>query len=336
MTVIGNSSAPTSPDEPTMRAALLRGCRAPSVHNSQPWRWFFDGARLHLFSDPERQLPVADPQGRQLVISCGAVLDHVRTVFAALGWHTDVVRLPDLAHPDLLATIEFRPWDDPSTSTTAHAAAVERRYTDRLPMRAPEGWDAMTPVVLGEMAASHGVDFDMLPDNARDRLATASEQSAALHRYDMEYQTELRWWTGHDRPADGIPPAALPTDTELTRVGVARSFPPVRHPTHRPDAVDQSALIMLSTAADSPPQWLRTGEALSAILLECTVAGWSTCPLTHITETSAGRSLLQGFTTNRGNPQVLLRVGTAPDTDRPPATPRHPLTGVFTEHPHEH
>ncbi|MFF2083582.1 Acg family FMN-binding oxidoreductase [Nocardia sp. NPDC058176] len=333
MTVLGNSSAPTTPDEPTMRAALLRGCRAPSVHNSQPWRWFFDGARLHLFSDPERQLPVADPEGRQLVISCGAVLDHVRTIFAALGWHTDVVRLPDPDHPDLLATIEFRLWEDPATGSTVHAAAIERRYTDRLPMLIPERWDAMTPVVLREMAATHDVDLDMLPDSARARLATASEQSAALHRYDMEYQTELRWWTGHDRPADGIPPAALPTETELARVGVARSFPPVRHPAHRAEAIDQSYLILLSTAEESPLQWLRTGEALSAILLECTVAGWATCPLTHITETSAGRALLQGFTTNRGNPQVLLRVGTAPENDRPPATPRHPLTEVFTEHP---
>lgn len=331
MTVSDDSSIPLSPDEPTLRAALLRGCRAPSVHNSQPWRWFFDGARLHLFSDPERQLPVADPHGRQLLISCGAVLDHVRTVFAALGWHTDLTRLPNLDQPDHLATLTFGPGADPPAATTARAAAIERRYTDRLPMRAPEAWDDMTPVVLREMAAAHEVDLDVLPDGTRTRLATASEQSAALHRYDMEYQTELRWWTGHDRPGDGIPPAALPTEAELARVGVARTFPQVRHPGQRADTEDESRLVLLSTATESPLRWLRTGEALSAILLECTVAGWSTCPLTHITEMSSGRTLLQGLTTHRSVPQVLLRVGTAPDAERPPATPRLPLSEVFTE-----
>src|SRR6266700_551479 len=62
------------PDYRTLRMALQLAERAPSVHNTQPWRWVFDGARLHLHADPDRLLPATDPRGRQRVISCGAML----------------------------------------------------------------------------------------------------------------------------------------------------------------------------------------------------------------------------------------------------------------------
>ncbi|WP_433722182.1 hypothetical protein ACQP0C_20780 [Nocardia sp. CA-129566] len=73
------------------------------MHNTQPWRGVFDGIRLHLYRDNDRLLTSADPLGRQLVISCGATLHHVRTAFAAEGWHTDTTRLPDVGRSDYLA-----------------------------------------------------------------------------------------------------------------------------------------------------------------------------------------------------------------------------------------
>ncbi len=62
------------PNPDTVAAALDLAVRAPSVHNSQPWRWRFDGGTLELFADRSRQLPATDPQGRGLVLSCGAAL----------------------------------------------------------------------------------------------------------------------------------------------------------------------------------------------------------------------------------------------------------------------
>ena len=52
--------------------------RAPSVHNTQPWYWCADGDRVSLFADFSRQLPYADPDGRDRVVSCGAALHHLR------------------------------------------------------------------------------------------------------------------------------------------------------------------------------------------------------------------------------------------------------------------
>jgi hypothetical protein len=65
-------------DRQTIRAAVELGSHAPSVHNSQPWRWRLDGRSLLLQADLRRWLPATDADGRDRVVSCGAVLHHTR------------------------------------------------------------------------------------------------------------------------------------------------------------------------------------------------------------------------------------------------------------------
>ena len=88
------------PDVETIYSALEVACRAPSVHNTQPWRWVIAPHSLHLFADSARRLPVIDASGRELIISCGATLHHVRSAFRALGWRADAHRLPNPADRD--------------------------------------------------------------------------------------------------------------------------------------------------------------------------------------------------------------------------------------------
>ena len=51
---------------------------APSVHNSQPWRFAVRRGEISLYADPDRRLAVADPDGREMLISCGAALFNAR------------------------------------------------------------------------------------------------------------------------------------------------------------------------------------------------------------------------------------------------------------------
>lgn len=321
-----------APDAHTIETTICRAARAPSLHNSQPWHWALDGARLHLYSDPDRRLPAADPHGRQQIISCGTILHHARTVFAALGWHTDTTRLPDPGRPDHLATIDFRLWPDPPSGIARRAAAIDRRYTDRLPMLPPASWTDLVPT-LRRLVEPHDLALDVLDDEVRPRLAAVSEGSADARKYDMFYQEELHWWTGHSGPSEGVPPTALASDAEFARVDVGRSFPRPAPSQRRADIRDLSRLVVLSSYADSERQWLHTGEALSAILLECTAAGLATCSLTHITELPAGRQTLTALLPHPVSPQVIIRIGTAPEAEPQPPTPRRPLGEIFESRP---
>ncbi|NNH69579.1 hypothetical protein HLB23_06805 [Nocardia uniformis] len=320
----------TAPDDSTVLAAMRSAIRAPSVHNTQPWRWRFDGTRLDLYADADRLLATTDPMGRQLVISCGSVLDHARTAFADRGWHTETVRLPNPQRPERLATIGFCPWHEPGADIRLRARAIERRRTDRLPLHEPAGWTAV-PNSLRELCAPHHVEVDVLTESARSQLATESRRLGRLRNLDLLYEAELDWWVGHSGKRDGVPRSALTSKEELARVGVGRAFPAVPHSPRRPDLVDRSQLVVLSTTTSSVAQWLQTGEALSAVLLHCTAKGLATGAMTHMTELPAGRELLANLTSCPGTPQITIRIGTAPQDDEPvPPTPRRPLTDILT------
>ena len=87
------------PDRKTIHAVLSLATRAPSIHNSQPWRWRVGDRSLHLYADQDRHLPNTDPDSRDLLLSCGASLHHAVVALAALGWQAKITRLPDPLHP---------------------------------------------------------------------------------------------------------------------------------------------------------------------------------------------------------------------------------------------
>lgn len=329
MTSTHTRGATMAPDRKTVEAAITLASRAPSLHNTQPWHWVFDGRRLSLHGDTDRQLYAADPHGREWLISCGAALHHARTAFAAHGWRTDIVRLPDSQRPDLLAIIKFRPWPDPPEAVLAQAEAIEFRYTDRLPMGEPTDWARLVPV-LRALVTPHDLALDALSPNARAQLTEASQRATRARGYDTMYHDELDWWAGHTGTAEGIPPTSLTSVAEQVHVGVARGFPAAPHSTRRTDLDDHAGLAVLGSYDETPMCWLRTGEALSAVLLECTARGLATCALTHLTELPAARRAVADLIPHRTIPQVVLRIGTAPEDDRPPRTARRALTDILS------
>ncbi|WP_040836142.1 Acg family FMN-binding oxidoreductase [Nocardia brevicatena] len=322
----------SGPDQAALLAAMRLATRAPSVHNTQPWRWEYCDRQLRLYRDDDRSLPSADPTGRQLIISCGAMLDHVRTAFAAEGWRTDTVRQPTPYRPDHLATLVFRPWPDPPSDLRTRAGMIGRRRTDRLPMSDPGDLSDLVRTARS-LTEPYDVIVGVLGTNALARLEAASEQSTALRRYDMTYQTELRWWSGHKRSTEGVPVDALISESEAVRVPVGRKFPAHAHSARRGELEDQARLWVLSTPDDSVLHWLRTGEALSTVLLECTAAGLATCPMTHITELPTTRRAVMNLAGSQDLAQVVVRVGLAPDHEEHPVTPRRPPSDFLTIHP---
>lgn len=310
--------------------AVQLACRAPSVHNSQPWRWVAENGVLHLFVDRRRILRGTDRSGRDAIVSCGAVLDHLRVAMAAAGWQSTVNRFPNPNEQDHLASIEFSSLDYVTDAQRDRAEAILQRRTDRLPLGRPTFWDFFEPALRGAVSDSV-VMLDVLSDDVRPRLVQASQFTEALRHYDTTYHSELEWWTSSFAVSEGIPPDALASDTELRRVDVGRNFPVRTHEDRRPEVqVDWSKILVLSTPEDSREDVLRSGEMLSTVLLECTMAGMATCPLSHLIELNESRDVVRRIIGNRGEPQVLIRAGIAPPIEHLPApTPRRPLAEVL-------
>ena len=320
----------TAPDAEVVREAVTLARRAPSLHNSQPWRWLAEGTMLHLRADSGRLIRATDHAGRELTLSCGAVLDHLRVAMAAAGWDSATEHFPDPSDPDHLATVQFRPRESVTGEQQRRAEAILRRRTDRSPFGAPPAWMALESV-LRRAVIPHDVMLDVVADDARPSLAEASRLTETLRRFDTSYQTELRWWTSPFASEGRVPQDALVSTSEAVRVDVARAFPPAGGGRRRPTIDhDYSKIVVLSTDHDDSFDVLRCGEALSAVLLESTMAGMATCTLTHMIEFPPSRDIIRQAIGQSGLPQLLIRVGRSPTTGQHAAlTDRRPLAEVL-------
>ncbi len=321
-------SATTQDTQHTLRKAAQAALWAPSIFNTQPWRWQLAGEDLRLWADRERQLAVADPQGRLLTISCGAALHHARVTLAAEGHQTQVTRLPDPADPDLLAVLGSA---GPLAATTEDArlfVAIARRRTDR---RVFHGEPVPAPISAAMVAAAEaqGAHLHLVRREQVAQLAFAAVHAGALELTDPDYRRELIRWT--HRPTwsgDGVP---VGTAVEMSpRAVPVRDFEPYGGSALSPGpGTDHDALYaVIFTDQDDPAAWLRAGEALSAVLLTATAAGLSTSPISDVTELAVTRERLRELLAGIGVPQLAVRVGHG-QAGAVPASPRRPADEVI-------
>jgi nitroreductase len=314
-----------------LTTAVAAAGLAPSIHNTQPWRWHLSGDSLDLHLEPSRLLPVADPDTRLATLSCGAALHHARVSLAAQGWRATVTRIPDPARPEHLAHLRVDgPAPVPVEALTARRAhTIELRHTDRRPQTGPpigpEDIDTIVTAVEAEGSSLH----ILRPDQVID-LATAADHAHRTELHEARWQVELAYWTGGARPAGtGIPDATIPAKPPQTTVP-GRDF---GHYGDLPisEGHDRSAVFaILYGHGDQPQDWLHAGEALSAAWLTATEIGVSLLPLSATIEMTSTRQAMRVLLSSVGYPYLVLRLGTAdPNEAGPPHAPRLPTDQII-------
>lgn len=303
-----------------LRRAAVRAALAPSVHNTQPWRFVLRGDALEIRSDWSRQLTVLDPRGRQLMISCGCALFNARVAVAAAGYQALVERFPDGTQSDLVARLtlpaEVQDW----VPIGALDPAIELRHTNRRSFA-----DELVPpdVVYSLISAANAEGAELFPITLPEhRLATArlSREADQIENADPAYRAELRAWTSDDpRRLDGVWAAAAP----YAGIGAeSHDALPIREfdtrgmgwlPAAVNSGVDQ-CLLLVGTLDDGPAAWLRAGEALEHVWLEITRLGYAASPLTQVIEVAQTHERLRTELELAMHPEVLLRLGRAPQT----------------------
>ncbi len=312
------------PDPETIRTALRLASRAPSVHNTQPWRWRVGESTLDLFADPALQLANADPDGRGLILSCGAALHHGVAALAALGWQSKIHRLPDSTDANHLASIEVYP-REPEQVDIMLAAAIPRRRTDR---RHYSSWPVPTADValMGARAARAGVMLRQV--DALDKLNEIVARAVFQHATDYDYLSELTTWSGRHGSIAGVPADSTPPSDAAAPLP-ARLFadPALAQPPDVSATDDRAVILALGTETDDRLARLRAGEATSVVLLTATSLGLASCPVTEPLELPETRDVVRADVFGVGGfPQMLIRAGWASiNADPLPSTPRRHL-----------
>jgi hypothetical protein len=309
-----------------LRQAALFAGRAPSIHNSQPWRWRVGGRALDLFLASSRVLRTSDPDARLAVLSCGAALHHACVDLAAHGGGVVVDRLPVRTDPGHLARILIDGRIPVQPDATRLARAAENRRTDRrnrpgLPL------DTDKLRTIGFAVRQEGCMLTRIRAQQVYELAADVDMARRTMAGEPDRQAELVEWIGGERPfGTGVPGAAMADDP--VRSGAAghdlgRTGAELISETHHRAAV----FAILHGPGNERGDWLRAGEALSAAWLTATRLDVSVLPLSAVIEVAAGRPPIRRMLGGVGYPYLVLRFAAMePGERRPPPTPRLPGT----------
>ncbi|MEV7780964.1 hypothetical protein [Kitasatospora sp. NPDC088351] len=326
--------------EPTLTAADLRllaaaGGAAPSLHNSQPWRFrpTPDGQGLEVRADPGRAVPLADPNGAALHISVGAALFNLRVAAGRLGREPAVRLLPDEDDPQLLAVLDLA---GPARAERLFGRDLYPAIAERHSSRQPFANRDVPEAVLGELvAAAHdeGVALAPLEEAGVRRVLALTAEAEDRIAHDPARQAETHAWLRRDAATDGIPLTALGPLDHDARVPM-REF--AGRPPHRGDAPTQPSqrfealpqLCTLTTPGDGPADWLRTGQALERVWLLATVHGLRLTVWHQAVEWDDTRWGLRDPAEGPGYVQLVLRTGYGPPG---PATPRRPVESILDQ-----
>ncbi|MDA1188300.1 MAG: nitroreductase family protein [Chloroflexi bacterium] len=316
-----------------LRFLLRYAVLAPSGHNSQPWMFRLSGDAVELHADTRRELPIVDPDNRELVISCGAALSFLRIAMRRFGHEPVTELLPDSNNANFLARIRLGEEAVVPEEDTALFQAITKRRTNRQSYDVrPIPFDLYA--ALQEAAQTENAWLHFVPSGReREQVGEMTEQGGIALASNPKFRRELASWirTNWSRAKDGMPgftfgwsgseSLLMPLAMRVVEWGRAQGR------AARDLVNDAPAHCVLGVSGDEPIDWLRTGQALGRVLLYARSQDVWAHFLNQPVQVPELRRRLAELLGKDGPPQLAFRMGYALDV-RP--SPRRPVKDVLT------
>ena len=326
-------------DEQKLRFLATYAVLAPSVHNTQPWRFRVRDRVLELHLDRRRALPIIDPRNRSLIISCGAALFNLRTAMYYFGCAGDARPFPEPGQPDLLARVSLDGSTEPHGIWAPLFHAIAHRVTNRGAFDTRE----VAPTVVDGLRDAARLEgawlYRFKSPHMRRQVEALIAEGSRIQYSDRAFRRELVGWLRPSGDSDGIPRYAIGATEEPDYVTavvpfVLRTFDVGRRAAARYNKLAAGApvLVCLGTARDDPLAWLNAGQALQRMLLTATTYGLQASFLNQPIEVTMLRYRLEELIEHKGQPQMLLRLGRGA---RRAHTPRRGIREVLVDEPGE-
>jgi nitroreductase len=311
-----------------LRYAIL----APSSHNTQPWLFRLRGDEAELCADRTRACRVVDPDDRELVMSCGCALFHLRSALLHFGCFGGVEVFPDPNDPELLARVSLGVQGEGSAGESLVFHAIPKRRTNRQPF----GADPVPLSLLATLMQAARNESAWLSivdgEEARHEVADLIGEGDRRQWSNKRFRLELAEWVHPNRSGarDGIPGYAQGADDLLSYAGplVVRTFEMGEGQAAKDHelATGSPVLAVMGTGSDTPRDWLHAGQALARVLLRARVEDVWASFLNQAIELPDLRQKLAAVIGREDCPQVCLRLGFG-ENIRP--TPRRDVVEVL-------
>jgi nitroreductase len=292
-------------------SAVRAAIRAPSMHNSQPWRFRLRDGGIEVRLDRGRPLPVAG-HGHlgdwAAHLACGAAVFNLRLALAAKGMPARVRLCPDPDDADVVARLEPGGPATPSPAELDLLAAVPHRHSSRLPFF-PQAVPGDVRWRLVQAARAEGAWLELVVGTAAvQALGQLAHSANRVLERDPGYRDEIALWTRGGPAADGVParaggPVAEPQDLLPQRPFGDRARAPGR------DFEPEPLVAVLGSAGETAVDRITAGQALQRVLLTATDARLAASMLSQPIEVPAARERLRIALGRFGIPQMVMRIG---------------------------
>ena len=291
-----------------LRAAASDAVRAPSLHNTQPWRFRLRDGGIELLVDSRRRLPATDPSGWGARLSCGAALFNLRLSLAVAGTPATVRLRPYPAEPDVMARLVPDVPRRPTMTEQNLYGAIGRRFSNRAPFW-PDPVPADARWRLGEAARAEECWLELvIGTSAVNALAEIARSAHRVLERDPAYRSERDAWIRSEPSPDGVPSAAGGPQSEPQDLLPQRGFGGRNRAPGR-DFEPEPLVAVLGSAGNTATDQVIAGQALQRVLLTATDAGLSVSMISQPIEVPGAREALRLSLGRFGTPQMVMRIG---------------------------
>ncbi len=295
-----------------LRYAIL----APSGHNTQPWKFSVERRTIAVYADLSRQLPVVDPDNREMYISIGCALANL--FIAAEHFHLGykLEYFPEGDEPVAVTEFSTEEPGEPEFDDKLFAS-ITLRHTNRNEYET-RTINERSLQKLKESADEDGFCLVLIKERQiKSEVAELIARGDVIQMNNRAFRMELASWMRHNwtKSGDGIPGYAFSIPTALSFLSpfIIRSFNMGKSQSEKDRRLADQAPVLgvLGSVQDNKLSWVKTGILLEKIALTATHFGIQYAFLNPPIEVPELRQELKSLLNMTEHPQILFRLGYA-------------------------
>lgn len=289
--------------------------KAPSGHNTQPWKFIPGKSSVTILPDFERALPVADADHHELYISIGCALENLNIAAAAFGFQTTV----KLLHEGIKTSVKVHFTVSTEDRSNHLFNCIEKRQVRRnLYNDQPVPEDTLK--AIKEVHPEDGIGtyfFTTLSE--REFLTPFLLEAVSLQTGNRQFIKELVNWTRFSekeafKKGDGIWSATLnlPDTGRLLGNLLFKQVITVGSEIKRWKKIisHTPCFILFTSDRNEPEGWIKLGQVFQRTALTATNLGLSHSHANMpCQEVSVRQKMTQKLYLRNKTPLLLIRLG---------------------------
>lgn len=289
--------------------------KAPSGHNTQPWRFHIGDNTITIVPNLERTLPVVDGNNRELFISIGCAAENLCIAAGYLGYTTQITECS-------IKGIVFELTKNELTVEDPLFHQIEKRQTNRSIYNGNKISDGILKQ-LQSIRKENAVRFYFteIGTPLTDTITRYVIKGNKIQMDDIAFKNELLSWMRFNKKQveathNGLSYAVFgnpPLPRILARPIVSLFLKAnVQNKSDRKKIDSSSHFVVCTTQQNTIKEWIHLGRTLQRFLLKATEIGISYAFLNQPCEVAALASDLQReLPINKEYPILIMRIGYA-------------------------